>query len=129
MNALTTSRWMALIGHVGLLALLLNWFSWIAPVEQIPRSLILILLVVPLLLPLRGILHARPYTHAWAGYLAMFYFLVGVEVAFNQPDERWLGLLTVLLSLMMLVGCGWYARVGGRALKEQQAKAAAGNGE
>jgi len=112
---LLAGRWMALLGLFGLLLLLLNWYTWIAPVQGVPRSLMLILLVVPLLLPMRGILHARPYTHAWAGYLAMFYFLLGVEVSWNQPQERWLGLATVALSLCMLLGCGLYARLGGRA--------------
>jgi len=112
---LLAGRWLALLGLFGLLLLLLNWYTWIAPVDGVPRSLMLILLVVPLLLPMRGILHARPYTHAWAGYLAMFYFLLGVEVSWNQPQERWLGLAAVLLSLCMLIGCGLYARLGGRA--------------
>jgi uncharacterized membrane protein len=125
MNRIAIGRWLALIGLFGLMILLLNWFTWLAPVDDVPRSLMLILLVVPLLLPMRGILHARPYTHAWAGYLAMFYFLVGVEVAFNQPDERALGWLTILFSLSMLVGCGMYARFGGRALKQELAAQAA----
>ena len=39
-------------------------------------------LAVILLLPLRGILHGRPYTHAWTGYLCMLYFSHGTVEAY-----------------------------------------------
>lgn len=105
------ARALTLIGYFGLIVLLVNWFIWISPPETLPRGLILILLVGPLLLPLRGLLHARRYTHQWVYFLAMFYFLMGVDVGFNhRSGEAWLGWTTVVFSLMLFVGSVMYAR-------------------
>jgi len=56
-------RWTTLFGYFGLLILIVNWFTWIAPPQQVPRSFLLIALAGPLLFPLRGIIHGRRYTH------------------------------------------------------------------
>lgn len=105
------SRWCTLIGYFGLLGLLLSWFTWLAPPKNIPRVVPIVLLVVPLLFPLRGLLHARRYTHQWVTFVSMFYFAVGVDTSFNHGDgEAWLGYLTVLFSLMLFVGSMFFAR-------------------
>ncbi len=113
----TATRWVTLIGYFGLMALLLNWFTWIAPPTQIPRAFLLIALVVPLLFPLRGLLHARTYTHEWVSFLSLFYFAIGIDVAFNQPQQRVLGLLMVGLSLMLFAGSVYFAFYEKRRLK------------
>lgn len=106
------SRWCALIGHLGLIALLLSWFTWLAPPENVPRVVVIVLLVVPLLFPLRGMLHARRYTHQWVSFLALFYFMVGVDASFNHGEgQAWLGYLTVVFSLMLFVGSIFFARL------------------
>jgi len=111
MTRVGIARWTALLGYFGLLALLLNWFTWLAPPTQVPRSLLLIVLVVPLLFPLRGMLYARRYTHQWVSFLSLFYFAVGVDVWFNNPPEQAvLGALTVLFSLLLFVGSILYAK-------------------
>ncbi len=100
----TLARWVTLVGYFGLLALLLNWFTWLAPPKVVPRALPLIALTVPLLFPLRGLLHASTYTHAWVSLLALPYFAIGVDVAFNRSDQRSLGLLLVLFSVLLFCG-------------------------
>jgi uncharacterized membrane protein len=104
-------RVLTLVGYFGLLLLIVNWFTWMAPPVQVPRSLILAALAIPLLFPLRGILHARRYTHQWIGFLSMFYFIIGVDVWFNQQNiERMLGICMVIFSLMLLAGSSMYSR-------------------
>ncbi|MEE9321052.1 MAG: DUF2069 domain-containing protein [Granulosicoccus sp.] len=104
-------RWLTLIGFFGLLILILNWFTWVAPPVQVPRSLLLIVLAGPLMFPLRGILHARRYTHQWVNFLAMFYFAIGVDVWFNHAGiEKFLGAMMVLFSLILIIGSVMYAR-------------------
>ncbi len=111
MNRLALSRWVTLIGYFGLLIVLLNWFVWIAPPSRVPRSFLLIVLLVPLLVPLRGLLHARRYTHQWVSFLSLFYFMVGVDVYFNPgAGQSWLGALTIIFSLLLFVGCVFFAR-------------------
>lgn len=104
-------RVITLIGYFGLLALIVNWFTWISPPQKVPRSLVLAVLAIPLLFPLRGIIHARRYTHQWIGFLSMFYFIIGVDVWYNhQATEQWLGMSMVVLSLMLTIGSSMYSR-------------------
>lgn len=106
-----TGRVLTLIGYFGLLALIVNWFTWLAPPEKVPRSMILAALAIPLLFPLRGIIHSRRYTHQWIGFLSMLYFLIGVDVWYNrQATEQLLGMCMVILSLFLMVGSSMYAR-------------------
>ncbi len=78
----------ALTGYFGLFGLLLLWFSWLEPPRQLPVALGLILLVGPLLPPLRGLLHGRAYTHAWASFLALFYFISSVATSRSDRGTR-----------------------------------------
>lgn len=104
-------RKLTLVGYFGLLLLILNWFTWLAPPLSVPRSLVLAVMAIPLLFPLRGILHARRYTHQWVGFLSLFYFMIGVDVWYNQmPPAQWLGMCMVLFSLLLLAGSSLYAR-------------------
>ncbi len=104
-------RVLTLIGYFGLLLLIVNWFTWLAPTEQVPRALVLSALAIPLLFPLRGIVHARRYTHQWIGFLSLFYFIIGVDVWYNQQAlEQYLGMSMVIFSLLLLLGSSLYAR-------------------
>ena len=100
-----------LVGHLGLLALIVNWFTWIAPPAVLPRAFPIIALAVPLLFPLRGILHGRRYTHQWTSFLSMVYFAIGIDAWLNAAaGTAWLGATMVLLSLALFVGTVAYAR-------------------
>ena len=109
-TVIKVSRYATQIGYFGLLAVLMNWITWISPPVQIPRGFLLIVLVVPLLFPLRGLLHGKTYTHAWTSFLTMFYFTVGVDIAYNNDPDRWLALLVVLFSMLLFMGCIFYAK-------------------
>jgi uncharacterized membrane protein len=97
-------------GHLGTFAVLLAWYAWLAPSPYFPVALVLLLLVTPLLLPLRGILHARRYTIAWSCFLALLYFTHGVVGAWNSPITRPLALLEVLTSALWFLGGVGYIR-------------------
>jgi len=103
-------RWCTLIGYFGLLVVLLNWFTWLSPPTEFPRGFLLILLVVPLMFPLRGILRGRPYTHSWASFLSLFYFAIGIDIAFNNHTDRALALAVTFFSLLLFFGCVFFAR-------------------
>lgn len=104
-----TARRIALAGHLGLIAAVVVWTAWIDPPQRLPRGLVLILLTVPLLLPLRGMLHGRPYTHAWVLFVALAYFVLGVWHA-AVPAERPYGLVVVAASLTWFFGALFYVR-------------------
>ena len=102
---------LALAGVLGLFALILVWNAWLAPPQVVPRALVLILLLTPLLLPLPGLLAGRAYTHAWSAFLAMLYFVIGVFHAAGMGPERGYGWLMICLSVVWLGAAGIYPRL------------------
>ena len=57
---------LTLTGYFGTLIVLTARFAWLYPPEKAPISLTLLLVVGPLLLPLRGLLNASRYTMSWS---------------------------------------------------------------
>ncbi len=111
---------MTLTGYFSLITVLLVWNAWLQPPAQLPRALVLIVLLAPLMFPLRGLLHGRAYTHAWAAFLALFYFVLGVA-SLSNPVSTLYGSLQVISSVLMFLGCIFYVRAmkSGRASIEQ----------
>ncbi len=118
MSRISLARTVTLLGYFGLLVLVLAWNIWLAPPPKELISLTLLLLAVPLLFPLRGLLHGRAYTHAWAGFIALIYLLHAMVVIYSNPAERYLALMEFVLGMMMFVGAMVYARLKGKT--EQQ---------
>lgn len=118
MDKTRLSYLVAVSGYFGLIALLLAWLTWLSPPEAVPISVALFLMLVPLLFPLRGILHGRPYTFAWASFLAMFYLTHGVVEAYSTPADRWLAIMEIILSIAFYGGSMFFARFRGREIRE-----------
>lgn len=106
---------MALISYFALMTHLLLWNIWLGPSNYFPVAMTLIVMVVPLLFPLRGILHGRAYTHAWTGFLALLYFIHGIGDFVVNPPERIYSGIEIALSLTLFVGCAFYARITGKS--------------
>ena len=123
MDRLRHARIVALCGYFGLLLLLPLWYGWLSP-AQLPLAIVLGLLLLPLLFPLRGLLQGRPYTYAWSSFLALFYFIHAVVELYSTPQDRYLALLELLLSIAFYVGAVWYAKLGGRELKRRTGESA-----
>jgi len=111
---------LALLGYFGLFILLLVWTVYLAPPTIFPISLVLLFYVGPLLIPLRGLLHGKLYTHAWLHFMALFYFTIGVMVAAANVDERLYALAQILFSIMMFIGSMMYVRVKAREMKSKE---------
>jgi uncharacterized membrane protein len=102
---------LTLFGYLGTLALLLAWYGWLAPAIHVPRSVALALLLLPLLFPLRGLLHGRRYTFSWSCFLALLYFIHGVMEAYTSGITRHLGLLEVFLTSLWFIAAITYVRM------------------
>ena len=100
----------ALTGYFGLLTLLLLWNTVIAPSSRFPVAMILIIVVMPLMMPLRGLLHGRPAACTWAAYLSLFYFVHGVVETAGGPQERLLAGIEIAASLLLFFGAVFYVR-------------------
>ncbi len=121
MTRIQLTRSVTLIAYFSLLALLLAWSAYLIPTRT-ASAIVLLIMAVLLLLPLRGLLHGRPYTHAWTGFLALLYFTHGVTEAYlyHTADvilDRNLGLLEIVLSLVLFTSSIFYARYKGRELR------------
>ena len=103
---------LALFGFLGTLALLTAWYSWLLPPRDLPVALVLLVLVTPLLFPLRGMLHGRRYTFSWSCFLALLYFTHGVMEAYSSDIARPLGLLEVLFTCCWFLAAMGYVRHG-----------------
>ena len=103
-----------------LFGLLVVWNAWLAPSAYFPVALVLLVMVSPLLLPLRGLLHGRPYTHMWAGLLALLYFTHGLMEAYVNPAERLYAVTEALLAVGLFSAAVLYARWRSREIKESR---------
>ncbi len=111
------ARLSTLLGYFGLLILLTLWLTVFAPPNHRPVVLVLPLMVGPLLFALRGVLHGRPYTHAWLSMLSLLYFTHGVVETWSNSAERLYAALEVVFSVLLFLGSMFYARYRARELK------------
>lgn len=102
--------YLALGGFFGLFSLLMLWNTAMYPSTQLPVALVLLLGVAPLLLPLRGFLHANPRSCAWMAYLSIAYCMHGAVEAFVNPNERPLAVIEILCSTSLFVGTTLFIR-------------------
>lgn len=101
----------ALGAYLGLTLMLIAWITWLAPPPATLVTPVLLVIVGPLLLPLRGLLHQRRYTLAWSTLLILAYFVHGVVYAAGAPPGRWLGLAEVALTLVYFTAITAYLRL------------------
>jgi len=100
--------YMALTGFFGLFILLMLWNTVLSPSTHFPVALVLIFVVTPLLLPLKGLLNANLRSCTWMSYISLFYFTYGISEAYTMPAEFYYALLEVFFSLLLCVGCSLY---------------------
>jgi uncharacterized membrane protein len=105
-------RWVALGGYFSLLTLQLYWHGWWHPSVYFPTAMVLTVMAVPMLIPLRGLLHGRPKAHLWASFLMILYFMHGTVEAYVNADQRLPALLETGLSLAVFITAALYARWG-----------------
>jgi len=104
------SRQLAVTSLLGLIVLGLAWELWLAPLR--PGGSWLALKVLPLCLPLAGLLKNRMYTYRWLSLLLWLYFTEGVVRATSEPAPgAWLAALEVLLSLALFAACVLHIRL------------------
>lgn len=111
------ARGLALLAYLGLMGLILIWTTWIAPPEIVPISVALVILVLPLLFPLRGMLHGRRYTHAWSSLLALAYLTLGITLA-AAVDARLYGVLMTAAAFAWFAGCLLYVKLDARRARK-----------
>ena len=104
------TRRLAVGSLLGLIVLGLLWELWLAPIR--PGGSLLAIKVLPLCLPLAGLLKNRMYTYRWVSLLVWLYFTEGVVRAWGDPaPSSWLALLEVLLCTSLFAACAMHVRL------------------
>lgn len=83
-----------------LVAWLLAWEMLVAPLK--PGGSLLALKVIPLLIPLRGVIKRDVYTLQWTSMLILLYFAEGIVRGYSDMDatSRLMGWGEVVLTLV-----------------------------
>ena len=110
-SLLTLSR----LGYLALVLLLVGWFIG-QGINGEYTLLFSLLWIVPLLLPIRGILKGNPYTYAWASFILCLYMLHGLTLLYVTTDALAFAIIEVLLIGALLIAFPFYARIRGREL-------------
>ena len=119
MNRRKLSYLMALSGYFGLYLCLMLWYAWLLPSPSLPRAILLLLAVGPLMVPLMGLMRGKLNSFAWSLFLALGYFVLGVYLA-AASESRSVGLLVSACSILFFTGAMLYVRWQARWLKQQQ---------
>lgn len=104
---LPLSRILTLVGYGLLMITLVLGIVLKKIYTGMPEGLLLITLVVPLLFPLRGLLQAKRYTHAWGSFLSCWYLVIGVDAWAENPA---LSAVILLCTTVWFTGMVLFAR-------------------
>jgi uncharacterized membrane protein len=114
----TWTRRMAVMSLLGLIVLGVTWELWFAPLR--PGGTLLALKVLPLCLPLTGLLKNRMYTYRWLSLLIWLYFTEGVVRAWSDnAPSNYLAMLEVVLCVLLFTACALHVRLRLKHAKEQ----------
>ena len=109
--AVETTRWVAVGSVLGLIVLGLAWELWLPA-----KPSLWVVKVLPLCIPVAGLLKRRMYTYRWVSLLVWPYFMEGVM----RAGEGLPAALEILLSLTLFVACGLHVRLRLRNAKHER---------
>ena len=106
----TATRILAVGSLLGLIVLGLAWEIFLAPLR--PGGSSLALKVLPLCVPLIGLLKNRMYTYRWVSLLVWIYFTEGAVRAYSdKAPGNYLAMTEVVLCLTLFVACALHVRL------------------
>jgi uncharacterized membrane protein len=107
MPRLPPEQRLGLIAWAALTVLQPVWHAWLFPAQIVPAWLVVAIATVPLVLPLLAIRNVRRAL-LWVGILSLLYFCHGVSEAWSAADQRWLAIVEIALTVLLigLLGAG-----------------------
>jgi uncharacterized membrane protein len=105
------TRWLAVASTLGLIVLGLAWELWLPA-----RPSLWVVKVLPLGIPVAGLLKRRMYTYRWVSLLVWPYFMEGVV----RAGEGLLPALEIALSLLLFIACGLHVRTRLRHVRNER---------
>lgn len=105
--AVAWTRRLAVGSLLGLIVLGLAWELWLAPTG----SGMLALKVLPLTIPLAGLLKHRMYTYRWVSLVVWLYFIEGVvRASGDRGISAVLAGIEIVLCLSLFTACALHVR-------------------
>jgi uncharacterized membrane protein len=105
-----TLQLIAIFSLLGLIILGLIWELWLAPLK--PGGSLLAIKVLPLCIPLAGLLKNRMYTFRWVSLLVWLYFIEGTVRGYSDPfPSRYFAWIEIALCLILFTACAVYVRI------------------
>ena len=109
-TSVALTRILAVGSLLGLIALGLAWELLLAPLR--PGGSWLALKVLPLCVPLAGLLKNRMYTYRWVSLLVWLYFTEGAVRAYSDAAPgNYLAMVEVFLCLTLFTACALHVRL------------------
>lgn len=100
----------AIVSLLLLIVLCIGWELWWAPLR--PGGSFLVLKAIPLLLPLRGLLHGRRYTAQWTSLFILFWIAEGaMRMGSDQGLSQRLAIIELLLATSCFASVAIYAKL------------------
>ena len=96
-------RWVSGL-YLALITLQIVWHAVLPPPHGSGNWILAAVAVIPLLLPLKGVLRGSLRSMTWAGYLVMLYLIIGIMEAWANPPQRVAALVQVVL-VACFIGC------------------------
>ena len=97
------SKKLTLIAFFGLMITLLFHIIFKNFYPSIPRALLIIFFILPMLFPLRGLLKGNRKTFIWSSYLSLFYLPLSIDT-FISYDKAF-AIAVFILSTSWFIGC------------------------
>lgn len=119
---ITFFKQLALFSFFGLMVSLICWITLAEHSSNYPTSALLILALVPLLFPLRGLLHGKTYTHAWTSFLMLLYFSHGVGELYSAQGFHLYASLEIFFSFMTFSASITFIKYNAKMRKSSQNK-------
>lgn len=108
-SRISLTRWVAVGSLLALIAVGLAWELWLAPLRE--GGSWWAIKVLPLCLPLAGLLKNRMYTYRWMSLLIWLYFTEGVVRAWSdQGLSAGLALVQTVLCLSLFAAAALHVR-------------------
>jgi uncharacterized membrane protein len=107
---------LALCSYFLLIVWLLVWHFLLTPDKPTSTLFTLLFWILPILLPLKGLVQGKPYTYAWTNFVVMYYLLHGLTAVYAVEGERLYAIVEIVLCCGLFTGCSFFARMRGREL-------------
>lgn len=112
----STMRIAALTSYLALTGWVILWHGILSPHPHVNAMGVTIAWLLPLLFPMKGMLTGNAYTHAWANFVLMFYFLHALTLLIVDEGERWLAFVELVITSIAFVSNTYYAKLKGKEL-------------